>query len=397
MILAGRRGGKTYCMTERAIRRIGNSPKMAKIFFVGPTHGHAEELFWDHLAMRFNQLGWKYRPRLSKKHYELADKRKVYVIGAERFDLMRGHGIWHVAFDEIAYFREDLSKIWRAVRPALSDFKGTSDWGSTPDGKGSQAYEFYNHYKGKLEWSYHHWVTLDNPYMDPGEIEEAKRDLDEVSFKQEYEASWETFSMLAYYNYQESVHRKQQAPINPAVPVHMAFDFNVNPTTLLLSQYQDQTMRYVKEYSFNDSSTERTIKSFCEDNQHLKDSVLFKVRGDATGDNRKSNTGKTDYQYVRDVLGYYGFNYKYEVRASNPAIVDRVKIVNGWLKPIAGRHRVELDPSCIELHKDFDGQKSDGRIPSPEGNRGHKADAAGYDIYWQYCVDNRKPSGVIQL
>lgn len=396
-VLAGRRGGKTYLMIERLIRRARMAPKYGEIAYIGPTNSHARELAWLPIQRRLTELGWKFKAVKQESVIRLSNDRLIYVIGAENIDRVRGHKIWHATLDELAYFNTDLPYMWKALRPALSDQKGTADFGTTPDAKHSSAYDFYMRYTGKISWGNHHWTTLDNPYIDPLEVEEAKQDLDEKGFKQEYLATWETYGSLAYYNFEEGKHIKVQPPINPGVPLHLCFDFNVNPTTLLLSQHENNKLRYKKEYSYADSSTERTMQNFCEDFKDKREHLAIAIRGDSTGNSRKSNTGRADYDYIKDWLGKYGFKYSMQVRASNPPIIDRVKIVNGWLKPLEGDHKIEVDPNCKGLIKDFSGQKADGRIPSDEGNLGHKADAAGYDIYWEWAARNSKPQGTVQL
>lgn len=396
-ILAGRRGGKTWVLDERLLKRIARAPRYAEAVYIGPTNSHAKELAWLPLQRRMTELGWSYKPVKHESVIRLSNDKLIYVIGAENIDRVRGHKLWHATLDEVAYFNTDMEEVMKALRPCLADHKGTADFGTTPDAKHSNAYNLYMKYMGKFNWGYHHWTTLDNPYIDPQEIEEAKQDLDAKAFKQEYEATWETYGSLAYYNFEENTHIKQQPPINYGVPLHLCFDFNVNPTSLLLSQFEQNKLRYKKEYSYADSSTERTIKNFCEDFKDKREQLALVIRGDSTGNSRKSNTGRADYEYIEEMLKTYGFRYSKQVRASNPPIIDRVKIVNGWLKPIEGDHRIEVDPVCKGLIKDFSGQKADGRIPSDEGNLGHKADAAGYDIYWEWAARNSKPQGTVML
>jgi hypothetical protein len=44
------------------------------------------------------------------------------------------------------------------------------------------------------DWSYHHYLTSDNPFVDPEEVERARATLDPRTFRQEYEASFEDFA-----------------------------------------------------------------------------------------------------------------------------------------------------------------------------------------------------------
>lgn len=396
-ILAGRRGGKTYLIVESILRSIANAPHGAEVFYIGPNNSHAKEIIWEPLDERLATLGWQYDDFISKSRFELSNKRKIYVIGAEKIKRIRGHKVKDVFLDELAFFETDLNKVWRACRPALSDLKGGAVASTTPDGKGTQAYDWYLEALRKPDWKYFKWSTFDNPWIDQEEIEDAKRELDEKSFNQEYLATWESFEGLAYYNFDEHLHLKAQGGLNRERPIHLCFDFNVNPTTLLLSQKDKDMLRYIKEYSFKHSSTEQTVAAFCEDYKEQKDSMLLKIRGDATGKARSSTTGKTDYYYIEEVLKEYGFAYQKEIPSKNPPIIDRVKIVNGWLKPFKGAPRVEIDPTCTNLIRDLSSQELNGRIPSDANNLGHKADAFGYDIYWQNKQDSHKPMVAVQL
>jgi len=354
--------------------------------YIGPTLQHAKDLSWDYFQQRFHELGWSFKAKVSERAIYLPGNRKLYILGAEKIDRVRGHKFWDVGLDEVAYFQKPMAEIWKAVRPTLNDYKGTCDLGTTPDGKGSDTYDFYQDYKTRKGWAYHHWTTIENPFIDPVEIEDAKRDFDEKAFNQEYMATWETYEGLAYYNFDDSVHVRECAHFNHTRNVHIALDFNVNPTTLLVTQYDAGTLYVKKEYSFADSSTERTIEAFIQDFKGRL-STPISIRGDSAGNQRKSTTGRSDYAYIHDALSNARIEYVHEVRGSNPAIIDRVNTVNGWLKPMVGKPRVVIDPSCKALIKDLAGQKLDGRHPSPDNNLGHKADALGYDIYWQSMIE----------
>ena len=382
-------------MLERAVKKASRSKPADEIFYIGPTNHHAKELAWDFLKNRFAQLRWDFKPMVSRQVFMLPQGRKFYVIGAEKIDRIRGHKVYHISMDEIAYYTQKIDYIWKAVRPALSDRRGSADFGTTPDGKGSDAYDWFMSHKGRFGWSYHHWTSIENPYLDPAEIEDAKRDLDEKAFRQEYEATWETYEGLAYYNFDETLHIVPIKSYFFEAPLHLTFDFNVNPTTLLVSQHVGGVLHYIKEYSFADSSTERTIKAFIDDHKAIRPKL--KIRGDAAGNQRKSTTGRSDYAYIHEALKAHGFDFTHEVRGSNPAIIDRVNVVNGWLKPMIGAPKILIDPSCKELIKDLSGQKLDGRHPDPKNNLGHKADALGYDVYWQYLSGLKKENRTLIL
>lgn len=396
-LLCGRRGGKTTGIREDILKSVSFMPPNSGILYMGPTHDQAMDLIWEELEIRMDELGWKYTPRPSRRRFLLSENRYIHVLGAEKVRRVRGKKYFRAYLDEIAYYSIDLNHIWRAVRPTLSDLRGSAIVSTTPNGKGTQAYDFYLQTLSKEDWKFFHWKTIDNPFIDPAEIESAKRELDEKSFRQEYEAMWESFEGLAYYSFQESMHIKKQDTIDYDYPIGFALDFNVNPTSLLLIQKPREAALIKKEYSLKNSSTVDTVKNFCEDYKDHRDKIRIKIHGDSTGASRKSATGRSDYYYVQEILTEKGFHWENCVPAKNPAIIDRLAYVNGWLKNVYGESRIEIDPSCTDLIRDLSSQPLEGRFPSDKNNLGHKADALGYYIYWQHIMSQRKSTGSIQL
>lgn len=408
--LAGRRGGKTVGIVEDILEGIASCPTGGEIFYIGPTNSQAIELIWEKVEERLEELKWKYKPRISKQRFEFSRTRKLYIIGAEKIRRIRGHKVWRVYLDEVAFFSVPMKEVWKAARPALSDLRGRAIIATTPNGKGTDAYEFYQDVKGKENWRYFQWFTEDNPYIDPEELEAAKRELDEKSYNQEYRASWESYEGLAYYNFEESLHERSSLPLDLSLPVILSYDFNVNPTTLVVSQRHGRVMHFKTEFSQKRGSTEDTTKECCEfllgliqkqftnelQQKAAKSRVMLKVRGDATGNAAKSNTGKSDYFYIKKVLDLFGFPYQMEVPSENPPIIDRVKHFNSYLKSVEGEVRILVDPKCKELLRDLSSQETDGRYPSDKNNLGHKADAAGYCIYWEFKHGDR-PAQAPQL
>lgn len=397
-VLAGRRGGKTRMVREDIVQSVWECPPGGEIFYIGPTNQQAYELIWDQLEERFDQVPkLKFKPMISKRRFELPGGRLVYVIGAEKIRRIRGHAVYKAFLDELAFFDADLSAVWKAVRPALSDLRGKAVITTTPNGKGTPAYDFYLATLDKPDWKYFYWRTLDNPYILKDEVEAAKAEMDERSFRQEYEAAWESFEGLAYYNFDENVHLKECKKFDWSYPLAITLDFNVNPTTLVVAQIVNGHVFFRKEYSLKNSSTEMTMKNFCHDFKERAGKSVIQIMGDSTGNNRTSKTGLSDYHYVKEALSAEGFHYQMCVPATNPPVIARVSHMNSWLKNYFGESRITIDPSCKDLIRDLSSQELEGRYPSDKNNLGHKADAASYYVYWQHLITNRKPQASIQL
>jgi hypothetical protein len=106
-------------------------------------------------------------------------------------DAGRSRAYHEVAVDEAAMVK-DLQEMWgMAIRPTLADHSGGAWFASTPKGMG----DFYELWaKGQAveepEWKSWTMPTSANPYIDAGEIENARRGLPERIFGQEYLASF---------------------------------------------------------------------------------------------------------------------------------------------------------------------------------------------------------------
>lgn len=95
-----------------------------------------------------------------------------------------------VILDEVA-FAKNLWKLWtESIRATLSDFKGDAWFMSTPKGKNDFHKLFMRGKTGEENWMSWQMSTYMNPYIDPLEIDDAKKDLPELAFSQEYMAEF---------------------------------------------------------------------------------------------------------------------------------------------------------------------------------------------------------------
>ncbi len=95
-----------------------------------------------------------------------------------------------IIVDEAA-FTKNLWEQWtESIRATLTDLKGDAWFLSTPKGK-NDFFKLYNRGKGgEANWQSWQMSTYTNPYIDPAEVDDAKRDLPELAFSQEYLAEF---------------------------------------------------------------------------------------------------------------------------------------------------------------------------------------------------------------
>lgn len=101
----------------------------------------------------------------------------------------RGRKYGEAYIDEAAMARY-LEEAWlQAIRPTLTDYKGSAWFGSTP--KGSNYYKtLFDQSVGLEDWARFQMPTVTNPYIDPDEVEAARSQLPSLVFRQEYLAEF---------------------------------------------------------------------------------------------------------------------------------------------------------------------------------------------------------------
>jgi hypothetical protein len=107
----------------------------------------------------------------------------------ERLDNLRGRKFHMVVVDE-ASFIPNLEDGWlNSIRPTLTDYKGKALFLSTPKGKNYFHSLYLKGLASENDWKSFKFSTYDNPYIDKGEVEDAKMQLPNAVFEQEYMAN----------------------------------------------------------------------------------------------------------------------------------------------------------------------------------------------------------------
>jgi len=101
---------------------------------------------------------------------------------------LRGEGLDLAILDECAFIAPEA---WgESLRPALSDRQGRAVFISTPNRRNWFHALWIHGTIGEPDWQSWQLPTAANPFIKPEEIEAAKRDLSEDSFRQEYLAQF---------------------------------------------------------------------------------------------------------------------------------------------------------------------------------------------------------------
>lgn len=192
VIYAGRRFGKsTVCKGIMAWEAINNGKK---VWWVGKTNKDAGEQ-WRDTVLMLEGLYTK-KSETDKRlefQYTLEDGTKttgeITFRSAEEPENLRGSGLDLIILDEAAFQSQN---VWKVLRPSLSDKKGNCIFISTPNGY-NWFYSFYQRGIKENEHQFPDWwsrtyTSYDNPFLDPKELDQARKEMTETEFNIEYMA-----------------------------------------------------------------------------------------------------------------------------------------------------------------------------------------------------------------
>jgi len=377
VVAAGRRSGKTELAKRRLVMALAEKKpwKDARYFAAAPTRDQAKRVFWQDLKAMVPQ-------RWVKKVYEgdLCIKTRfsteLWVVGLDRPQRIEGIAWDGGVLDEYADMRP---MAWTEnIRPALADRTGWCWFTGVPNG--------FNHFKNLADyarsgedpdWGFYHWNSSD--ILPPAEIESARRTLDPRTFRQEFEASFEGATGRVYYAYQAEKHMDSRIQLDPALPIVLSCDFNVDPCIWVLAQTNGREVFVFDEIALRNTNTLEMGREFLRRYGAHKGGII--VYGDSAGSAR-STTGKTDYV----ILAELGLSTQ-RIRRSNPPVKDRVNAVNSMLENVREERRLFHHPRCRYLKKDFESVvwTGDGAsIDKSNFERTHASDALGYFIEYEF-------------
>ncbi|MEK9698977.1 MAG: hypothetical protein VW270_24585, partial [Candidatus Poseidoniales archaeon] len=222
------------------------------------------------------------------------------------------------------------------------------------------------------------YTTIEGGNVPEEEIEAARRDLDERTFRAEYLANFNTYGGTVAYNfdYKETV----KPCNNPQTGViHVGMDFNISPGTAAIFDIRGDIIHFHDEIHMLNSNTDMMVE---EIKQRYPSSQVI-VYPDPAGRSRKSaSAGRSDISILQNA----GFVVK--ARPRHTPIKDRVNALNARLKNSKGERKLFVSPNCKKIIDSL------GRLSYIEGSNqiqkdtglDHMFDAANYAVDFLFPV-----------
>lgn len=299
----GRRFGKTTLIEE--LSSISLDGKLVGIWF--PTYKDLSEV-WKDLKKTYKPIVARQNEQL--KQIELVTQGLIDFWSMEDPDSGQGRKYHRAIIDEAAKAPK-LYQAWEnTIRPTLTDYRGDAFILSRPKGKNNGFYQLEEKHRQFDNWSFHHYTTYDNPHINPDEIEEAKSQLDEINFLQEYMAEYVDANDRPFlYAFKDDIHVIPSYEPNPHLPIVASFDFNRDPMTCVIGQQTDIWNTFIfDEIEIMDGSSAEVCDRIRA--KYPRWDGMIDVTGDATGHSRSALTrgNLNHYRVIKQELGLTDHN-----------------------------------------------------------------------------------------
>lgn len=375
VVVAGRRFGKTHL----SIRELAYHARLPnkEVWYIAPTYKMARQIVWKKLKNKLSDLNWIKKTNETELSINLKNGSTISLKGADNYDSLRGVGLDFIVLDEFADI--DPEAWFETLRPTLSDKQGRALFIGTPKGIGNWAYDLYqNQHEDPDNWKSFQYTTIQGGNVPEEEIQQARRDLDERTFRQEYEASFENFAGRIYYAFERAYNvKKWEKPI--PTDLYIGMDFNISPMTAVIAAREGETLHVIDEIRMFSSNTNEVAQ---EIQQRYPKNKIWVYPDPASRQRKTSAGGATDLS----ILQNSGFIVK--CPNSHTPVRDRINAVNSRLCDSTGIRHLFFDPKVkytiesVERHIYKEGSSQ----PDKDSGYDHLTDSLGYLVDYLHPV-----------
>ncbi len=341
-LFAAKRGGKSEAAyIDTIIKGVkkegyvdnGRDPYLMAI--VAPTQDMLTKLVWPkfrqfagHLCKRFVQ-----KPDI----FEFNNGSIIYGISAEKINRMEGLKLYHIHLTE-AFQMKQIALLESMAR--TMDTKGSIviDGSLGPQLINPKQHWLYDTFKERdfpdaKVWE---WTTLENPYVDPEEIERQKEFLDPTTFRSMYEINWDTIPLNAVYHEFSDDNIMQNYVYNPHLPTYVSIDWGwSHPAAVGFFQYDKKTDTV---YLFDEIIQSKLLLEKMHDQILAKPYKINQYCCDVAGNQEREQIGISNIKWFKSK----GINFKHRRSAINYGI----PIVRSFIKNAKAQTKFYVSANC---------------------------------------------------
>ncbi len=383
--VCGRRFGKSFLGVEEIRRacRLAVLKKVStdnEIWYAAPNFRQAKRVFWRRLKKGIPASWLAGKANETDCSMVLTSGHVIRCVGLDNYDALRGSGLWFVVVDEWA---DCPYEAWtETLRPMLSTAGGHGLFIGTPKG--------FDHLRdgyvagqpgGKPDNRSFMFTTLQGGNVPPEEVAAARADLDPRTFRQEYEASFETFTGRVLYAFTRADSVRPKA-LDPAQPLLLGIDFNINPMSATVWQGTGDVLHQVDEIVLPTSNTDELVDEIRRRYGRGGNIGHVTCYPDPAGAQRRTSAqGRTDIGILQ------ASGMKVVAMSSHPLVRDRINVSNGRFQAADGTRRAFVDPRCKQSIEAYERLAYKDGTSDPDKTTGydHIVDASGYLLFGMYA------------
>lgn len=378
VVVCGRRYGKTKLGLYRAYRTMKRG---GTVGWFAPTYRILMDA-WREATRRLAPAIPARGKSEQEKRFQLGNGGTFEAWSMVSGDAGRSRKYDQVFLDEAAMIPNLKDEFEASIRPTLSESRGGGWLLSTPKGYDDfQVMWEKGQAGGSEKWASWQEPTLRNPIISAAELDEVKGEIDPKIFAQEYEASFEYFAGRVYINFDRRYNVDEDVK-DPGGEVLIGMDFNVDPMSAVVWSKVAGEPHVWDAISIQDSNTEQ----MADEIKRRYPGRSVTVYPDASGKSRKTSApvGQTDLAILRRA----GFTVR--APSANPAVVDRINVVNAVCLNAKGVRRLKIKPmrATMPLIKALEqlSYKDGTCVVDKTKGHDHMADALGYPMCVEYPI-----------
>jgi hypothetical protein len=371
--------GKSQALCQEAIKLSYLNPGRTGLIGA-PTYPMLRDATVASLLEALVKNGIPHEVNRAENYVVMGETRsKILFRAVEEFERLRGSNLAWFGLDELTYTSEGA---WLRLEGRLRDPKaarlcGFAVW--TPKG---------------YDWVYERFVAerVDGYEVVTAEAFENRHLLERVPdyyerLKSSYDTRFYQQEVLGqylhlhagrvYYGF-EREKNVAEVKVDRKRALLWALDFNVDPMCSVVAQVEGEGVLVLDEIVLSRATTQQACEEF--QNRFPEHVAGLKVYADASGAHMQT-TGTSDLGVLKKFFrsGEYGV-VDFKVPRSNPAVRDRVMVVN------VAFQGMKIDARCKELIKDLEqvAYKENTQVIDKDRDprRTHLSDALGY-LVWQ--------------
>ncbi|MGA2191753.1 MAG: phage terminase large subunit [Nitrospirota bacterium] len=382
--IGGYGSGKTYAGCHEAIRLSVINRGLTGMM-LAPTYRMLNDATLPALREILDRADIKYNYRASDERMLMPWGSKIIFRSAENPDRLRGPNLAWVGIDEGALITKAawdvaISRVRHPDAKRRCAFITT-----TPEGFNWLYDEFVD--KRRRGYRAVYAPTTENFYLPEEYAQDLAAAYDPVMARQYLMGEFVNPAAGRVYRFDRNKHVRDDIAYDPALPLKLAIDFNVDPLHAAAVQVKDGDVHVVDEIVIPASGT----YDLCREARARYGDVSIIAYPDPTGRARKT-AGTPEAPSDFAILMAHGFEVR--ARTSSPFVKDRINAVNRRLIDGSGRPGLYVSGKCRETIRSFEQTcfKPGSSAIDKSAGAEHMSDAIGYFIEYEYPI--RPPSRV---